>query len=774
MADDSTADLVDDPLAPNPQEPKASKPWLALITRAEKAFDTWQTKSDGIDKLFASLERLSNITREREFQLFWANVQVLGPSIYARPPVPVVVPRFKDHRPIPRVASELLERTTTVTFEIEQIDDVMMQLRDDLTTVARGAAWVRYSTDGGRHVCLEHVHRKDFIHDPARKWKDVDWVAKRSWLTRKEARKRFYKTSGDAYRNAAYEVRKDDMTDDHDGKLKAGFWELWSKSENKVVWIAEGVEVILDEGAPHLDLEGFFPCPRPAFGTVQRNSLVPVPDMLFYKDQLEEINEFTGRISALAEGLRLRGFYPAGAGEISDAIEAALKSVSNNQVLVPVANWAMLGNASAKDTILWLPLDMVASTITELINLRKQLIDDVYQITGLSDIMRGSTVASETLGAQQLKSQYGSIRIRDRQDELVRVARDLTRITAEIMAENFDAKTMLDMGQMEIPNDAEIAKQTAPLKKQLTQLQREIQQASTDPEIKKMAAQAPDKAKAILAQAEQQATSLQQQVAKIEQTVTIEQVMKFLRDNRTRAFTLDIETDSTIAPDENAAKQRATEYITAMTPLIREVASAVQTAPQIAPLAADMVKYANSVFRVGRQFEQTIDEFADQMKEAAAAPRPQAGPSPEQIKAQADGQKAQLDAAKMQSDARQAQADAQLAAKDLELRQAIAAKDAEIELQRLQLDKYKVDLAAATQIEIAEIGAGQANEADSLEARLEANLGVIEQEHEQQMQANDQAHQQTMQMADQQHQQTMQQQAHAVALAQAQQQPEAE
>jgi hypothetical protein len=780
MADDDleTADDALDPAV----EPKSAKAWLSLITVAEKAFDTWQGKSDNLDKLYANLERLANINRDREFQLFWANVQVLGPSIYSRPPVPVVTPRFKDRRPIPRMASEMLERASVVNFEEESIDEVMRLVRDDMTTVARGAVWVRYEAevkDGvlEQEACIEHVNRKDFLHDPARNWKEVDWVAKRSWLTRKQARKRFYKTSANAYQDAAYEVRKDGVTDDTDGKLKAGFWELWSKSGNKVVWISEGVEVLLDEGKPHLDLEGFFPCPRPAYGTTQRNSLVPVPDMLFYKDQLEEINEITGRIAALSESLRLRGFYPAGAGEIGDAIEAAIKSVSNNQILVPISNWAALGGANAKDMILWLPLDMVATTIQQLIELRKQLIDDVYQITGLSDIMRGSTVASETLGAQELKSQYGSIRIRDRQDELIRLARDITRIAAEIMAENFSAKTLLAMSQLEIATDAQVAAQIAPLEAQGKALVAELKQAATDPEVQQMAQQQPDKAKQVMEQAQQQLQQLQGQIAKLKETVTIEQVMKFLRDNRVRCFTLDIETDSTIAPDENAQKQRATEYVTAMTGLLQQVIPAVQQVPQVAPLAADIIRFVNSQFRVGRQFEQTVEEFTDQMKQMASAPKNE-GPTPEQVKAQADAQKGQLDAAKAQGEAQKAKADALLAGKQLELDQAVAKAKAENDAQKVELDRYKADLAALTAIQTAKIGAQQANQSDVISAALEGEIVQGDRQHEimraeqdhahaLEQQAAQQAHDAQTQAVDQQHQQGMQESAQDAAAEQA-------
>jgi hypothetical protein len=148
----------------------------------------WQAKADSLDKLYANLNELAAMGRDRQFQMFWANIQVLGPSIYSRPPIPVVVPRFKDRKPVPRMASELLERCTVVGFELQDIDGVMRLVRDDLTVVARGCGWVRYEAneDGkGQQVCIEYADRKDFLTDPARTWKEVDKVAKRSWLDKR-------------------------------------------------------------------------------------------------------------------------------------------------------------------------------------------------------------------------------------------------------------------------------------------------------------------------------------------------------------------------------------------------------------------------------------------------------------------------------------------------------------------------------------------------------------------------------------------------------------
>jgi len=177
-----------------------------------------------------------------------------------------VAPRFQDRRPLQRTASEFIERATCVTFDRENIDSVMRSVRDDLATINRGAAWLRYeakSKDNNftERVCIDHKNRRDFVHDPAREWREVDWVAGGAWMTRKEMRKRFKATSGNAYQDAEYAKRKDDKNNS-DGKLKARVWEIWSRSENKVVWVSPGVDVVLDEGEPHLTLEGFFPCTR--------------------------------------------------------------------------------------------------------------------------------------------------------------------------------------------------------------------------------------------------------------------------------------------------------------------------------------------------------------------------------------------------------------------------------------------------------------------------------------------------------------------------------
>jgi hypothetical protein len=66
----------------------------------------------------------------------------------------------------------------------------------------------------------------------------------------------------------------------------------------------------------------------------------------------------------------------------------------------------------------------------------------IYEVTSISDVMRSATKATETLGAQQLKAQYGNSRLSPRQRQVQMHVRDAIRIAAEIIAEHFSPGTL--------------------------------------------------------------------------------------------------------------------------------------------------------------------------------------------------------------------------------------------------------------------------------------------------------------------------------------------
>src|SRR5690606_35558830 len=123
-------------------------------------------------------------------------------------------------------------------------DDVMCEIRDDLIFTNRGVMWLLREE---QTVCFEHLDRNDFRHEPARKWSEVGWVARRAWMTQKEMKDRFKEHSGDAYLDAALTERRDNdhntLVSEH--SKKASVWEVWHKADKKVYWVSEGVDVFL-------------------------------------------------------------------------------------------------------------------------------------------------------------------------------------------------------------------------------------------------------------------------------------------------------------------------------------------------------------------------------------------------------------------------------------------------------------------------------------------------------------------------------------------------
>jgi hypothetical protein len=659
----------DDPF----KDMRKAEPWLNAIAEAEKAFAEYHDKCDNIDKLYANLKRMASVASERQMQMFWANLEVLKPSIYARPPIPVVTPKFKSRKELPRVAADILERALLSSFDLEDIHEAFKGVRDDLALSSRGQMWLRHDIDGEtgvEAVRYEHVERRDFLHEAARKWSEVKWVAKRSWLDAEAGRARF----GDEWASVKMEARKGPAVEGSTGDKVGEVWEIWHKAKKAVVWVSPNQDKagqVLDIQKPMFNLQRFFPCPKPAYGTVEPHTLRPVPDFVYYKDQLEEINELTARISALSEALKMKGFYAAGSGEIGDAIEAAIKATDNNAIMIPVPNMAAMGATSLKDSVIWLPVVEVANTIRELIALRQQLITDVYQITGISDIMRGNTDANETLGAQQLKSQYGNVRIRDRQEAIIQMSLDVTEIAAEIMAENFSPETLKTLSQVDdVPSQADI-------EQQIEEVNAQVMQAMQDPQAMQMAQENPEQAQQLLDQAEQQIQTLQN-------TVTFEKAIELLRAQHLRPFILDIETNSTIQPDEQADKEARLEALTAIGGFIQQAGQMVAAKPETGPFVAEMLKYVASGFRMGRGIETAIDEFAEQIAKQAEQ---QPGPDPAQMQMEAQ---MQAESQKLEAEMGMKQAEMQMKA---EMHQAdIGIKQQELEIKGVELQIKQADL----------------------------------------------------------------------------------
>jgi hypothetical protein len=638
--------------------------WLVEIDQAEKWCRDWHETAKKCLKRYRD-DRNELQKTQRRINIFWSNVETLKPALYARRAKPVVERRFRDADPIGKAAAETLERATTFATDSDQFDEVIRQARDDRLIVGRGTAWLRYvphfqemqpptpadgvsvTDDAAEYeaetqaqapaealvfeeVAHDYVAWEDYLMSPAKTWREVSWVARKVQMTRAELVERFGKEIGSAVPlNERADKNGNDSAEARfrDGlSARADVFEIWSKAERKVCWLARGYEGLLDERDDPLRLRDFFPCPRPMFATVTTDSLIPIPDYLMYKDQADDLDDVTLRLSMLTEACRVAGVYDAS----QDASVGRLFSEASDNQLIPVNTWAAFSEKGGLRGVMdFVPLDGIIATIRELTAREQVLKAQIYEITGISDIVRGYSAPSETATAQQIKGQFAALRLQEQQSEVARFARDIIAMTAEIISEHFQPQTI-----------------------------------------------------ALMSGLAEQAPEFQQNFMP---------AVQLLRDDRMRSFRIDIETDSTIAVDETADKQAATEFLTAMGNYMASSLPMAQQAPELLPVIGQGAVFLARRFRAGRQLEGSIEasfQALEQRAQQMAQQPQQQAPDPAMLKAQADEQRLAMEgdfkARELALREQELTLNAELKAREMGLREAEMAQSANLEAQRLQ------------------------------------------------------------------------------------------
>ena len=763
--------------------------WNAEIEYAQKdeTYKRWINRSELIIRRYRD-ERKSSTAEmgKRRYNILWSNVQTLGPAVYGKMPKPIAERRFLDRDPVARLASLIAERTLSFQMDIGGYHDSTQAAVLDYLLPGMGQVWLRYEPefesskvlaenaaeetgedeanetaadeedegDGEpieklsfERICFDYVFYRDFLWGPARKWSEVPWVAKRSWLDKSEAIEAFGEDMagrmvfGDP-KNKTWATATAAEPMQLGKSKKAEVWEIWNKATRCVYFIAPdtvGVMLKREEDDP-LKLEGFWPCPPPLFTTQTNDTVIPVPDYVEYQDQAHELDTLTQRIAVVTTAIRANGVYDSS----FPALQRLFQDGQDNK-LIPVDQWAAFAEKGGMPGALSLvPMDMLIKVLTELYAARDKVKEDIYEITGMSDIIRGATDPNETMGAQQIKARFASGRLGSRQQQVAEFCANIVKIAAEIVSEVFSPESLKLMSG--IDQMAQEAVQKAIDGVQMPPMPQMPQGQPAPPMAQQQRQMQFDAMK------RQAAMQAQQQQAQ-----QFDAAIKLLRNDKLRGFRVDIETDSTIADDMQDDKSAAVELITGTMQALEAAAPSVASAPELAKPIGEMLMWAYRKYRVGRTMEASLEDALDRLDariEAQKNAPPQ--PSPDDIKAQATMQVAQ---AKAQSEQVSAQAEQARSASDLQIAQAkFAGEQQAAQLQQkidqltLQLDAAKAQ--ASNQVDIvkaklsflqattvAMIAAGQQTDAAALNAQIELILTGGQHVHEQQMQAQDQQHQ---------------------------------
>ena len=487
---------------------KTYEDWYNTIAQYDKSFREWEARVPRIIKRYRDDSRTRNNPNAR-FNILWSNVQVIKPAIFARLPRPDVSRRFRDNDPIGRVASMMLERA--LEYEVEHYHDYRSAMDNavlDRLLGGRGTAWVRYephivaeqsaTRDGlaGQDVgngvqitedadeaetenaelveseerieyeCapVDYVHWRDFGHTVGRTWEEVTAVWRKVYMSRQALIDRFGEEVGS---KIPLDTKPDSdkwatkqMVAEH---FQACIYEIWDKEQGKVFWISKSMGEILDEKDDPLQLEGFFPCPKPMYATLTTDSLEPIPDFVLYQDQAKQLDTLADRIDGFINALKVRGVYDA-----SEPSLARLFSEGENNTLIPVKNWAAFAEKQGmKGAIDLVDITPIAQALTMCYQAMEQVKGQIYEIMGIADIQRGQTDPNETLGAQIIKSNNAAGRLKNMQHAVVDFATELLSIKAQIICKHFTDDTIVKIsGAMQLsPQDQQLVPQALQLLK---------------------------------------------------------------------------------------------------------------------------------------------------------------------------------------------------------------------------------------------------------------------------------------------------------------------
>lgn len=675
--------------APAEEQSSDVKYWLAQIEAQQKARRNWYERAKKINDRYKKEKQLTP-DDPHSMNMLWSNVETIKPALYAKSPNAKVSRRYRDKDRVGRWAAITLERCLGYGLDAYDFDYTMRSCVQDYVLPACGQVWVSYKPQIGvdgklawENVNNSHVHYKDFLHGPARTWDEVPWVSKCAYLTKKEveADPRF---KASASKLSFEEKRKPGSPKDEGGIKKAAIWEIWDKSSAKIYFVSESCPVLLCEPQdPFLKFETFFPCPRPLLGTTTTDDLIPTPDFILYQNQADEIDALTAQINELTKALRVVGVYDSASGAPLAELFGPLASTSNQ--MVPVANWAVFAQGGGfKGSVSMFPLTDVVAALKQAYESREAAKAVLYEVTGLGDILRGASDPNETATAQQIKSQWGGLRIRDRQKEVQRFARDILRLNAEILAEQFQPETLRTMSNVPLLMQAD--KQKLKMRQQAAQ------------QLQQLAQQNPQQAQ-MMAQANPQMAQMAQPLSMDEmqslQEPAWEEVVQLLRNQKLRGYLIDVETDSTINVDEQEEKAARTEFLTAVTTAVQAWGPIVMQVPAAAPLFGELLTFAVRAYRTADTLETSIEEMVETLSQRALMP-PQQQQAPADPKVEVAREQIGLDRDRMQHESAQTDKEQTLRREEMVHEKDIGQQAIDGEVQKAQATQPKPqDVSAA-------------------------------------------------------------------------------
>jgi len=439
--------------------------WQVQLHLAEREHKDWWLEADEIQARYKRDKLAIKNKAARRYNILYSNTETLRGVVYARTAKPDVRRRYTMQDEVGKTIAEVIERALSFFADDHRHETAMSNCVKDMLIAGRGTVRVQYEPQIGQAPVIDpmtgmpamgpdgqpmmqqvvidqkltdkHVYWRDFMHNPARDWNDVWWVAFRHRMSRDDLKDNGFEDADKIPLNWTPDVVEDRTQRMTEDLQRAEVFEIWCKPTKKRWWIVKGHPRALRIDDDPYGLTDFFPMPPDVAVIRGTDTHIPVPEFRQYRDLAEQLDEITERIAQLTKNLKRRGVYDASLMELKRLAKAA------DNEFIPVENYgALMSKGGLTKAFEVEPVEQIAAILVNLHDSQARLEAVIDKVTGISDIMRGEGDSSETATQSRIKAQYGGVRIKDRQQAVQQMVRDLFRIKAEIIAEHFEPQVL--------------------------------------------------------------------------------------------------------------------------------------------------------------------------------------------------------------------------------------------------------------------------------------------------------------------------------------------
>ncbi len=605
----------------------------------------------------------------KDYAIFWSTIETKLPYIFSNVPTPRTRRTGAASNAIDAKACFISEALMELQVEGQDCEYIFEEVVKSYLITGLGQLWVRYEptisvdpsgqTEVAREaVRFDSVHYDDFLFPDVRSWSDVEWVARRIFLTGEDIKERF-KASGEQIDKMTFKTgNRDGETisvmnlNGKDDLQTTAVWEVWCKRSRSVYFFSgDEFDVMLTTKRP-LDpvrFRDFFPCPRPLLGTTGTDTLWPIPNHVYTATSEETIQTSKKTQRALVKKAMPKALLN---GEFGDELKKLWNA--NEPIGQVLENWIQFVNKGGfQGNVAYSPVEEYIKAAQTMSQQIQEELNSYWELCGITDLMRGIADPQNAAATNQMISDHGDTRTERIVKKVAIFFKQAYGCMYDVICDVFSPNTMI----------------------------RDSGTVITNPE----------------------------------EEASAQQAVMLLKNEGQRLFRVAIETGTTLASNSGTNLAKSTEMFNVLGQVLTLALQTAEKAPSYAQAMHSLIMHTVRSMSEGRKIEEELEQAFLQGLEQAKQGQEQAQQA-QQAQQQQEQQMMQMQQ-QMQEYQMQIQArETGVNEFEAQIKQFVAQANAEIEKLRLQLEGST----AARKLQVDMQKTGTKAELDTQKAQLDA------------------------------------------------------